>query len=463
MRHPIYSWQKEIYDALTHHKLIAILKARGIGASEYLLRYAMWLCLKDNKMQGKNIAVITGIRENLSIELVNRFRNLLPNFKWESKEGTAEINGCRIIGYPSKRVKDLRGLTDTKLVICDEFAWFDATDQQQVLPVLEVFRTKADAQIVLLSTPASIGDVMYNLYQEPESECRYKRLYMPWQKAVGTLFTLQEIAQAKRQPNFEQEFELRFGSYGIGTIFSMADIDRATKLAQRYSSILPKYPYIERQDYEMYSIGADVGGWGHNKFGIVLIGIFDQKIHVLAAEEHGPYVDEDKMVQRLLQLRSKTPNPQKTRIWIDGSAVSFIRRLKGMIPGEQTDYQAQIDYLKRHKWLEDESKELDLMNNGVSVIPVSFTKHGANMLSNLYVFLSRGEISIHPKFTTLIASLQSAKNAERTTSRNSRFTLDKRSASLDIVDALQLAMFPLDAGVPEIVEEEEEGEIPQQQ
>src|SRR5215211_2805354 len=38
VRHPIYSWQKEIYDALTHHKLIAILKARGIGASEYLLR-----------------------------------------------------------------------------------------------------------------------------------------------------------------------------------------------------------------------------------------------------------------------------------------------------------------------------------------------------------------------------------------------------------------------------------------
>jgi hypothetical protein len=410
-------------------------------------------------MQGKNIAIITGIRENLSIELVNRFRNLLPNFDWDSKEGTAEINGCRVIGYPSKRVKDLRGLTDTKLVICDEFAWFDATDQQQVLPVLEVFRTKSDAQIVLLSTPAGLNDVMYNLFQEPVDTCRYKRLYLPWQKGIGTIFTEKEIANARRMSNFEQEFELKFGSYGMGTIFSIADIDRATKLAERYvTTPTRKYPYIERENYEMYSIGADVGGWGHNKFGIVLIGIFDQKIHVLAAEEHGPFVDEDQMIQRLLQLRAKTPRPQATRIWIDGSAVSFIRRLKDMMPGEQVDYQAQIEYLKRHNWLQEESKELDLMNNGVAVIPVSFAKHGPGMLSNLYVFLSRGEIVIHPKFTTLLSAIQSAKNVERSTNRNSRFILDKRSASLDCLDALQLALFPLDAGAPEIIEDEEEEE-----
>jgi hypothetical protein len=59
--HPIYSWQREIFDALQQHKLIAILKARGIGASEFLLRYAMWLCVKDNAMRCKNMAIVTGI------------------------------------------------------------------------------------------------------------------------------------------------------------------------------------------------------------------------------------------------------------------------------------------------------------------------------------------------------------------------------------------------------------------
>jgi hypothetical protein len=91
--HSLYPWQKEIFDALQQHKLIAILKARGIGASEFLLRYAMWLCVKDNKMRGKNMAVVTGIREDLSLELLRRFRNLMPDMNWNTRESIAEIDG----------------------------------------------------------------------------------------------------------------------------------------------------------------------------------------------------------------------------------------------------------------------------------------------------------------------------------------------------------------------------------
>jgi hypothetical protein len=142
--YPIFPWQEEIYSALQQHKLIAILKSRNVGASELLLRYALWLCLKDNKMQGKNIPVITGIRENLSLELLNRFRNLLPDYDWGTGPSSpvAEINKCRLLGFPAKRTKDLRGPADTKLVIADEFAFFDPVDQQQILPVLEAFRAE---------------------------------------------------------------------------------------------------------------------------------------------------------------------------------------------------------------------------------------------------------------------------------------------------------------------------------
>jgi hypothetical protein len=458
VEHPIYPWQQEIFSALQSHKLIAILKARGIGASEFLLRYAMWLCVKGNQMRGKNFAVITGIRENLSIELVNRFRNLLPNLQWNSKEGTAEINGCRLIGYPSKRVKDLRGLTDTKLVIADEFCWFDPADQQQVLPVLEVFRAKSDAQIVLLSSPAGLNDVMYNLYQEPEVTCRYKRLYLPWQKAYKTLFTEREIAQAKKQPNFEQEFELRFGSYGAGTIFNIADIDFAIKVAKQYcnSDYNPyftklDYPAIGEERAEIHAIGCDPG-FGLSKFGISMVSIMDDKIHVLVAEEH-EQVDEDWAIERILKLREKSGNPRQTKIFIDSANIPFIKRLKSCIPDEREDYQNYMDELRKRKLLSppDEAEFVHYM----AVIPVSFSKHGPQMLANLYAFLARGDLVIHPMFHSLISALQSARNIK---GRASQFVLDKTSQSLDVLDSLRLALYNFDAGAPELTEEEESEE-----
>ncbi|MDQ3966772.1 MAG: hypothetical protein M3275_00070 [Thermoproteota archaeon] len=228
--HPIYMWQKPLFDALEkarvsqdsllHDKSLAVLKSRGIGGSEFLLRYMLWLCLKDNKMRGKQMVCITGIRENLAHELVSRYRNLLPNFEWEGREGTATINECRLIGYPSVRgPKDLRGLTDVSFILCDEFDHFNPSDAAQILPVIEALQTKSgNPTICLLSTPGPIDSVMHKLFNEPEDKCRYKRLTFPVQSAVGTLITKSEWERAKLQPNYEQEFELRFSSYGIGSI-----------------------------------------------------------------------------------------------------------------------------------------------------------------------------------------------------------------------------------------------------
>jgi hypothetical protein len=458
IEHPLYSWQQEIFDALQQHKLIAILKARGIGASEFLLRYIMWLCVRNDDMKGKNMAVITGIREDLSLELLRRYRNLLPDVNWSTRENVAKLNGCRVIGYPSKRVKDLRGLTDVVFVMCDEFAFFDPSDQQQILPVLEAFQAKSDPTICLLSTPGALNDEFYNLYQEPADRCRYHRLYIPIKKALGTLISEQEVEKVRRQGNYQQEFELRFGTYGgVGSIFNIADIDFAVKLGEQYAnpSYNPKaskvkYPYIE-PDAEIYAIGADPGGWGHSKFGVCLIGLFDNRIHVLAVEEHAQ-VNEDEMIKRLLSLKNKTPYPKQTKIYIDSANVSFIKRLKSCIEGEErVDYQEYMEDLRKRKLIRppDESEAVHYMD----VVPLSFSKHGPKMLANLYAFLQRGDIAIHPKFTTLISALQSARNVPN---RNSQFILDKSSHSLDCLDALRLALFNFDAGAPEFEKDEEE-------
>ena len=219
---PLFPYQKEIVDALDseQHKLVAIAKARSVGASELCLRYILWLCVRDDAMRNKNMAIVTGIREELSLELLRRFKNLLPSMEWNTKEALADINGCRITAYPSKRVKDLRGTTDMKFILCDEADHYDSSDSEQLLPILEALLPKSGPKIVLVSTPGPIGSLMYKLYREPDHKCRYRRLYIPYSKAVGTMFTDEEIAKAKLQPNFSVEFGLQWGSAGTGNVYS---------------------------------------------------------------------------------------------------------------------------------------------------------------------------------------------------------------------------------------------------
>jgi len=417
----------------------------------------------NDELRNKNIIIVTGIREQLAIDLVKRFKGLLPDYNWNDREGVAEINGCSVRAYPSMRIKDIRGASSVSHVLIDELDHFnESIDSNQIFGVVEPLIVKSNPQIILCSTPGPINSTMHQLYSLPENECRYHRLYMPITKPLGTLISEEEHEKIKRQPFYQQEMLLKFGSYGTGTIFNIADIDFAMKMGERYNNPKynpkashTKYPYIEPHA-EFFSIGCDPSGLGHSKFGITLVSVFDNKIHVLASEEHGPNVDEDAMIRRLLSLRNKTPRPTQTRIWIDCANISFIRRLKSCISGEESNYQERIEYMKKHKWIRPGTEEIDMMANGFVVIPVSFAKRGAEMLANVYTFLSRGELVIHPKFMTLISALQSAKNlpTASTTNRSAQFILDKRSASLDILDSLRLALFPMDAGLPSFESED---------
>lgn len=80
---PLYQFQRELVSALQSDdkKLIACVKARGTGLSEIACRFMCYLCTRDKQMQNKNMVILTGIRENLSEELLHRFRNLLPDYQ----------------------------------------------------------------------------------------------------------------------------------------------------------------------------------------------------------------------------------------------------------------------------------------------------------------------------------------------------------------------------------------------
>jgi Phage terminase large subunit (GpA) len=446
---PIYQWQKEIVEALdnNHHKLLAILKGRSIGGSEVLLRWILYLCLRDNKMQDKDIAIVTGIREQLSLDLLSRLKKMADNvvhvLDYETKESEAVVNKCRVRSYPSRNaVKDLRGSL-AKFVLLDEADWYEKSDSEQILQVLEALRAKTDCQIVLLSTPSHMGSLMYNLYQEPESTCRYKRLYIPVTKAVGTLISEQEAAEIKLQPNHRQEFLLEWNSgYGQGNCFSITDlqacIENAKQLImstttttnyQQHSS----YPQTIYPEAKAYKIGLDIG-FGDSASAVVLVQLFDNKIHVQTARQF-TRSNQDEVIAFVYDLYKQTN--MKAHIFVDASSPSAIRKLKHLMH-ESVSYEYDLERIRKHNW-QGGVNEVNLPRY-MSCVPVSFNKHGQRLLQNLATAVQRHWLAISPVHEELISQLQAARTKDAATTP---WQLDKTNSSLDLVDALRLCMYDL--------------------
>jgi hypothetical protein len=73
---PVLSYQKILYDALQKHKHIWILKSRGIGCSEFLLRYIAWSISCRGYTRNTRVCFIVGPRIDLAEDLIARFKGL---------------------------------------------------------------------------------------------------------------------------------------------------------------------------------------------------------------------------------------------------------------------------------------------------------------------------------------------------------------------------------------------------
>jgi hypothetical protein len=90
---PLFDYEKEIYDTLQQTKYVWIKKATGLGITELMLRYIAWLCLKDDKLKGSQMCIVTGPRIELAITLINRLKGLFYDVKFEDKETVCQLNG----------------------------------------------------------------------------------------------------------------------------------------------------------------------------------------------------------------------------------------------------------------------------------------------------------------------------------------------------------------------------------
>ena len=410
--YPHFDYELKLVDVLKHHKRLLILKARGLGMTEFILRYMAWLCLYDNRYRGADMGIIVGPNLKLAYKLIGRMKRIFDNrihVDFNSAVTSLNLNGVNIEAFPSNNPDAFRGLEKPAFFIIDEADFFTHETHYEARSAVEGASTKSDPWIVFVSTPNKPGGFIESFLNEPES--KYYKLRLDYTIGLGKIYTTSEIAEAKEdKTTFEREYNLKFlGSHG--TCFSEIRIDNAIN-AVRYDpdSINP---------YALRSIGIDPG-WGSSPFGITVCEYSDNKVRVLYAEEY-PRPDYNEMLDRVYWLyRQVSPD----KVCVDGSAADFVQSLKLRI-GERGDY------LKEKQEFKTQGVDWE---RSTKILPLYFGTKNKIMLTHAKNLIDNGLVAIHPKFEKLITAL-------RTASEN-QGVIDKEKTSYhDILDSWMLSLY----------------------
>ena len=82
VEHPIYDYEKILYDALIipgkHFldKHLWVKKATGLGVTEFMLRLMAWLCTKDKNFGNYQMCTVTGPNIDIATKLIRRLKNI---------------------------------------------------------------------------------------------------------------------------------------------------------------------------------------------------------------------------------------------------------------------------------------------------------------------------------------------------------------------------------------------------
>ncbi len=203
---PLFDYEQEIFDSLQETKYVWIKKATGLGITEFMLRYIAWLCLRDDKLKGSQMCIVTGPRIDLAITLVERIKELFPTMRFDTKETVVQLNGVKIEAFPSHHLDAMRGLPNVSFILLDEADFFPIGQQQDARAVSERYIAKSDPYIVMVSTPNAPEGLFEEIEREPDDKCLYKKLFFDYTVGLGKIYTEQEIAKARGSPSFEREY-----------------------------------------------------------------------------------------------------------------------------------------------------------------------------------------------------------------------------------------------------------------
>jgi hypothetical protein len=404
IRQPLFDYEKIVSDALQESNHIWIKKATGLGITEFMLRYMAWLCMKDDKLNGSQMCIVTGPRIDLSIALVDRIKNLFWDITFETKDSIVELNGVKVEAFPSHHLDAMRGIPNVSFILLDEGDFFPPGEQQDARDVSERYIAKSNPYIVMISTPNAPGGLFENIELETEQDCLYKRIFLDYTYGLDRIYTREEIEKAKRSPSFEREYNLKYLG-NVGNLFNVQDIEAAITNQGDYD------PEIGNKE-AITIMGIDTG-WASSFFGIVIVSWFDREIHVMYAS-HFKNPQLNKMINLVTDLRMKY---MVDKICVDGSDPSFIYTLKERLREWPIDYHS----VPKEQYV------------NMIVEPVPFTKQQYEFLIHDKEILENNALKIHPKLQDLLVGLKSAY-------MEGTIFVKEKSPNNDLLDALSLCL-----------------------
>lgn len=411
---PIFDYELKIFDYLEKYNDIIILKARGLGITEFFLRWFIWKALRSREWSGRTGALITGIRQDTATELIRRIRGYFYPFgiMFDSKEDRLIINNVRFIAFPAYNVDSLRSFTDFCFEFADEAGFFPPQSQRILRESVEGYRLKSKPKIIWNSTQGELlDDVMDQIQKEiREGTSPYHLIELPWQVGVGKIYDPALLEAEKKQPYFPREYELK-KSFGVGDLFLESTIQKCLDIPYEPTQLVYEAPKI---------ISFDPAYGGASKFASIAAQFVDGRVQIIAADEWerpDPKLMEDHAMKLVRQLHLFEGQTQNGQIIVDGANVAFIKYLKHML-NERIDYE------------EDDAQTLRRRK----VRPINFSSEHKKMLTHMQELISKGYVAIDGRFDHLLNQMRIAKV-------DNNYGLIKKPFSLDLIDCLRMALY----------------------
>lgn len=420
-------------------KYLAIKKSRGLGVTEFFLRYIAWLAICRNHIyKNMRFFIVCGPGENVAEDLIKRIKSIVSplGIIEDTQKTVFRFKSVEIVAKPGAHVDSLRGYKDVKFILIDEASFWVGEDQsREIRSVVEGYIAKSHPTIAMISTPNIPSTMFENIMEEPPETCLYKRYFMPYTVGLNKIYTEEDIEIAKRSPSFEREYNLKYGM-GIGNIFTDEDIDSIV-IPFTYNDDPTMKPLVTdgvgnnktqlvpaKVSVKMTCIGVDPG-FGSSLASFVVLGWLGEpidKIIVLDAQKfkHDSFREFTDHVYNVFQYY------QAQKIFVDASARDVVTDLKISLR-EQTEY----EYVKKEAHA-NYSYDPDSWMQRMIVCPINFSQYNDEMLRRLVAIVMNKHLLIPKQFDSLILDMRMA--------REKNGKLDKSGANtLDLFDALRLA------------------------
>lgn len=416
----IFDYEWELYKYLKVYKNLWVKKSRGLGLTEFFLRYLTWLCVFDNRWSGHRACIITGPRVELAQEEILRIKGLLqPKFTiFHNDRDTAVINNVTIQAFPSNAIS-IRGYDKVFWIMLDEADFFRPSEQKEARAAAEGYRLKSSPWIILVSTPNRRGGIYETIEKQPEEEHGYKKLEYLYERGLNRIYDPGEIEQESKKGYFKREY-CGLYDYDTGNLLPLQTLEAIESNGRKLLD-------FENVNYATHkSMGIDVG-YGSSNTAFCITEKVDGYVRVIYAQQFHRPVSEEMINLATNLIFHYQLNRYGNQVYVDAANPAFIRSLKIAI-GESSTYEQEIAQAKRdNKYWHPEGT--------MTIIPMPFGIKGESMLEKLKEIADKQLLAVNPEqFEDLMSDLRTARVEGR------KLLKDKTSnQTWDLLDALRLS------------------------